>query len=67
MGHRQRGGGARGSEPALRRRLSLRELLYLVSETAVAHGASVEAETSDQQVAYAGTPPHEPATIGLPW
>jgi uncharacterized cupin superfamily protein len=43
------------------------EILYPVSETAARHGASVEAATSDAEVAYAGTPPPEPTTIGLPW
>jgi uncharacterized cupin superfamily protein len=43
------------------------ELLYPVSETAARHGASVEVETNEAEVAYAGTPPPEPTTIALPW
>jgi uncharacterized cupin superfamily protein len=43
------------------------EILYPVSETAARHGASVELQTSEPAVAYAGTPPPEPTTIGQPW
>jgi len=42
-------------------------LSYPVSATAARYGASVEQETSDEQVAYAGTAPPEPTTIGMPW
>jgi len=43
------------------------ELLYPVSEVAGRYGASAEEETDDAAVAYSGTAPPEPASIGLPW
>jgi len=43
------------------------ELLYPVSEAAARHGASVEMETEDEQVAYAGTPVPEARPLGLHW
>jgi uncharacterized cupin superfamily protein len=43
------------------------EVVYPVSEVAAKYGASVERETDDAAVAYAGFTPPEPATIGLPW
>ena len=41
-------------------------LLYLVSALAARYGASVETETTDERVAYAGMAP-EPAALDLPW
>jgi uncharacterized cupin superfamily protein len=48
-------------------RKALDEVFYPVSAVAAKYGASVERETDDATVAYAGVTPPEPATIGLPW
>jgi uncharacterized cupin superfamily protein len=42
-------------------------LFYPVDESAARHGASSEQETTDETVAYAGSPRPEPVGFGLPW
>jgi uncharacterized cupin superfamily protein len=44
-----------------------RDLSFPVSAAAAKYGASVEEETADAAVAYAGTNFNDPTTIGLPW
>lgn len=43
------------------------EIEFPASPVAARYGASVETDTDDRAVAYAGVSPPEPATIGLPW
>jgi uncharacterized cupin superfamily protein len=43
------------------------EIEFPASEAAARHGASVEEDTDDRSVAYAGVPPPEPTTIAPPW
>jgi uncharacterized cupin superfamily protein len=42
-------------------------LLYPVSKIAWRYGASVDEETTDEDAAYAGTPPPEPGPVGMLW
>lgn len=43
------------------------EIEFPASATAARYGASVEEDTNERGVAYAGISPPEPASIGLPW
>jgi uncharacterized cupin superfamily protein len=43
------------------------EIEFPASPVAARYGASVEEDTDDRGVAYAGVSPPEPAAIGLPW
>jgi uncharacterized cupin superfamily protein len=43
------------------------ELEFPASEAAARYGASVEEDTDDRSVAYAGVSPPEPTTIAPPW
>jgi uncharacterized cupin superfamily protein len=43
------------------------EIGFPASRAAARYGASVETDTDDRSVAYAGVSPPEPATIGVPW
>jgi uncharacterized cupin superfamily protein len=43
------------------------EIEFPASQAAARYGASVEKDTDDRGVAYAGVSPPEPAAIGLPW
>jgi uncharacterized cupin superfamily protein len=43
------------------------EVEFPASAAAARYGASVEEDTADRSVAYAGVSPPEPALIGLPW
>ena len=40
---------------------------YTVDEAALRHGVGVEQETTDEEVAYAGTPPSEPTRYREGW
>jgi hypothetical protein len=43
------------------------EIEFPASAAAARYGASVDSDTDDRSVAYAGVAPPEPAAIGLPW
>jgi uncharacterized cupin superfamily protein len=48
-------------------RKSRENLFYAADEVAARHGAAAEEDTPDENVAYAGSPPIEPHSLGLPW
>jgi uncharacterized cupin superfamily protein len=43
------------------------EVEFPVSKTAAPYAASVQEETNDRAMAYAGVPPPGPAAIEVPW
>jgi uncharacterized cupin superfamily protein len=48
-------------------RKSPENLFYPAEEVAARHGAAAEEDTPDENVAYAGSPPTQPFSLGLPW